>query len=131
MKRDAPTSEPTVKARKPRGRPRSFDRAAALECAIEVFWSKGYEAASISDLTAAMGINPPSLYAAFGEKERLFLEAVARYEKLQGDSCPYCDETTARGAFAKLLTYLTEQLTSTNHPRGCMLMMAAATATSA
>jgi TetR/AcrR family transcriptional regulator, copper-responsive repressor len=120
-----------VQLRKPRGRPRSFDRAAALESAIEVFWTKGYEATSISDLTAAMGINPPSLYAAFGDKERLFLEAVRRYEALQGDSCPYCEEPTARGAFEKLLTYLAEELTSSSHPRGCMLMMAATTANSA
>jgi len=58
-----------------RGRPRSFDRAAALRRAMEVFWAKGYEGASLSDLTAAMGINSPSLYAAFGSKEALFLEA--------------------------------------------------------
>ena len=120
-----------MQPRKPRGRPRSFDRAAALESALEVFWAKGYEATSISDLTAAMGINPPSLYAAFGDKERLFLEAVDRYEKLQGDSCPYCEEPTARGAFAKLLTYMAEELTSTTPPRGCLLMMAIATSNSA
>src|SRR5438309_9989401 len=110
---------------KPRGRPREFDREAALEQAIDVFWRHGYEAASISDLTAAMGINPPSLYAAFGDKERLFLEAASRYEASQGDSCPYCEEPTARGAFEKLLRYMAEELTSTTHPRGCMLMMAA------
>jgi AcrR family transcriptional regulator len=120
-----------VQPRKPRGRPRSFDREAALGRAIEVFWAKGYEATSISDLTAAMGINPPSLYAAFGDKERLFLEAVERYEALQGDSCPYCEEPTARGAFEKLLTYMAEELTSSTHPRGCMLMMATATSNTA
>ena len=54
-----------------RGRPRAFDEDAALKKAMEVFWSKGYDAASLSDLTAAMGINPPSLYAAFGNKEAL------------------------------------------------------------
>src|SRR5258706_3912168 len=122
---------PPVQPRRPRGGPRSFDGEAALESAIEVFWAKGYEATSISDLTAAMGINPPSLYAAFGDKERLFLEAVERYEALQGDSCPYCNEPTARGAFEKLLTYLAEELTSNTHPRGCMLMMAATTSNSA
>src|SRR5205814_5418 len=66
---------------KPRGRPREFDREAALERAIDVFWRHGYEATSMSDLTAAMGINPPSLYAAFGDKEKLFLEAVERYQQ--------------------------------------------------
>src|SRR2546428_12924146 len=69
------------KPAKPRGRPREFDRDAALEQAIDVFWRHGYEATSVSDLTAAMGINPPSLYAAFGDKEKLFLEAVERYQQ--------------------------------------------------
>src|SRR5437879_12839329 len=66
---------------KPRGRPREFDREAALEQAIDVFWCHGYEATSVSDLTAAMNINPPSLYAAFGDKEKLFLAAVERYQE--------------------------------------------------
>jgi AcrR family transcriptional regulator len=117
--------------RKPRGRPRSFDRDAALEKAIEVFWAKGYESASISDLTRAMGINPPSLYAAFGDKEQLFLEAIERYQAVRGSSCPYGDAATAREAFAALLAYMTEELTSNEHPRGCMMIMAAATACSA
>src|SRR6266702_5721205 len=92
------------KPAKPRGRPREFDREAALEQAIDVFWRHGYEATSVSDLTAAMGINPPSLYAAFGDKEKLFLEAVERYRSNQGESCPYAGEPTARGAVERLLT---------------------------
>ena len=119
------------KARKPRGRPRSFDREAALQQAMEVFWNKGYEGTSISDLTEAMGINPPSLYAAFGDKERLFLEAVERYQASRGASCPYCEEPTARGAIEKLLTYMARELTTGSHPRGCMMMMAATTSSSA
>src|SRR2546430_2244573 len=71
---------------KPRGRPREFDREAALERAIDVFWRHGYEATSVSDLTAAMNINPPSLYAAFGDKEKLFLEAVERYQEQRRQS---------------------------------------------
>ncbi len=75
MKTTSPQPEAKAPPR-PRGRPRSFDREAALEAAMEVFWHKGFDAASLSDLTEAMGINPPSLYAAFGDKEKLYLEAV-------------------------------------------------------
>lgn len=124
-------AEPAAKPRKPRGRPRSFDRDAALAAALEVFWEKGYEAASVSDLTQAMGINPPSLYSAFGDKERLFLAAVERYLEQRRDSCPYVDEPTAREAVERLLTYMAHELTETSHPRGCMMMMATATAGSA
>ena len=124
------TSSPPAKAaapKRPRGRPRSFDRERALEQAMEVFWSKGFEGASLADLTEAMGINPPSLYAAFGDKEQLFLEAVERYTTQRGESCPYCEEPTARAAVEKLLVYMAEELTSSEHPRGCMMVMAAAT----
>jgi AcrR family transcriptional regulator len=62
-----------------RGRPRQFDRAAALEAALGLFRRHGYDATSLSQLTRAMGISPPSLYAAFGNKKRLFFEAVERY----------------------------------------------------
>ncbi|HEX5959426.1 MAG TPA: helix-turn-helix domain-containing protein, partial [Hyphomicrobiaceae bacterium] len=62
-----------------RGRPREFDTEKALDRALEVFWRKGYEGASISELTDAMGINRPSLYAAFGNKEDLFRKALDRY----------------------------------------------------
>ena len=66
------------------GRPRAFDMNQALDRALDVFWRKGYEGASLCDLTAAMGINPPSLYAAFGNKEGLFRKALDRY----GESGP-------------------------------------------
>jgi len=62
-----------------RGRPRAFDPDAALERAMHVFWAKGYEGASLSDLTRAMRINRPSLYAAFGNKEKLFHKVLDRY----------------------------------------------------
>src|ERR671915_96387 len=65
-------------------RPRSFDRDVALEKAMLLFWEKGYEETSIGDLTKAMGIAAPSLYAAFGDKRALFDEAVALYEPRQG-----------------------------------------------
>jgi AcrR family transcriptional regulator len=119
------------KALKARGRPRSFDRETALEAAMAVFWEKGYEAASISDLTEAMGVNPPSLYAAFGDKEKLFLAAVDRYLEERRRSCPYADEPTARASMELLLTYMAHELTEPCHPRGCLMMMAAATTGSA
>ena len=118
----------TKAPRKARGRPRSFDRDAALAAAMAVFREKGFEATSITDLTEAMGINPPSLYSAFGDKEKLFLEAIDSYSQRRGESCPYADEPTARGAVEKLLTYVAQDLTDSSHPRGCLMMMAATTA---
>ena len=114
--------------KRPRGRPRSFDRDQALQQAMEVFWRKGFEATSVADLTEAMGINPPSLYAAFGDKEKLFLEAVDRYQARRGESCQYCAEATARAAVEKLLLYMADELCCSDHPRGCLLQMAEATA---
>ena len=73
------------------GRPLSFDRDAALNQAMLLFWRHGYESTAVSDLTAAMGVTPPSLYAAFGDKKRLFLEAVALY--LSGASSPQASLT--------------------------------------
>ena len=67
------------------GRPRAFDVNEALDRALDVFWRKGYEGASICDLTAAMGINPPSLYAAFGNKEELFRKALDRYVEMHDE----------------------------------------------
>ena len=75
------TRNETATAARGRGRPRAFDRAAALEKAMLLFWRKGYEATSISDLTEAMGIGSPSLYAAFGPKEALYAEALRHYRE--------------------------------------------------
>jgi AcrR family transcriptional regulator len=116
------------KASRPRGRPRSFDREAALDCAMEVFWQKGFEGTSLHDLTKAMGINPPSLYSAFGDKEHLFLEAVQRYQAKRGPAtCSFTDQPTARGAVEQLLTWTAKELCSPSHPRGCMMVMTATT----
>ena len=127
MKKVSARTAPPAVPRKQRGRPRGFDREQALESAMEVFWKKGFESTSLADLTEAMGINPPSLYAAFGDKEQLFLEAVERYATRRGETCLYCEEPTARSAVEKLLTYMAAELTSSEHPRGCMMVMAAAT----
>ena len=67
-----------------RGRPRAFDREAALDRALGLFWTQGFEGTSISDLTSALDINPPSLYAAFGSKEELFREALGLYMRDYG-----------------------------------------------
>ncbi len=75
MSASAVTPAPTV------GRPRAFDMEKALQKALEVFWRKGYEGASLPDLCEAMGINKPSLYAAFGNKEQLFLKAIELVRK--------------------------------------------------
>jgi AcrR family transcriptional regulator len=94
---------------------------------MEVFWRNGFEGSSLHDLTEAMGINPPSLYAAFGDKERLYLECVERYQAKHGGACPYESEPTARGAIAKLLLYMATELSKPCNPRGCMMVMSAAT----
>ena len=106
----------------PRGRPRSFDRERALERAMLVFWRKGYEAASLSDLTRAMDINPPSLYAAFGDKERLFLEAIELYEKehWQETARALEEPRSARQAVERLLLQGAADLTG-GECSGCML----------
>jgi len=131
MKNTTETSAPTLAEPKAppkaRGRPLSFDRDAALENAMHVFWERGYEAASIADLTHAMGITPPSLYTAFGDKEKLFLEAIERYALGPGSAGPraLAEEPTARGAIERWLREAADELTRPCHPKGCMVVMAA------
>jgi TetR/AcrR family transcriptional regulator, copper-responsive repressor len=124
---DAPEAAAPKAPRKPRGRPLSFDRDAALESAMHVFWERGYEAASIADLTSAMGITPPSLYTAFGDKEQLFLEAIERYALGYGSAGARAlvEEPTARGAIERWLLEAANELTQPCHPKGCMVVMAA------
>lgn len=110
-----------------RGRPRSFDRDAALDAAMRLFWTKGYEATSIADLTAAMGIGSPSLYAAFGSKEGLFNAAIDRFEDTEGailsaamDSAP-----TAREFIVAYLRESAKSFVQEGRPPGCMMTLAA------
>jgi AcrR family transcriptional regulator len=108
-----------------RGRPRSFDRDAALTRAMELFWVKGYEGASISDLTEAMGIGSPSLYAAFGSKEALFREAIELYGRTEGPAIWDAVETApdARSAVAGFLTATAHSFSRPGKPRGCMVVL--------
>jgi AcrR family transcriptional regulator len=91
---------------------------------MQVFWRQGYEATSINDLTAAMDINPPSLYAAFGDKERLFLEAVVRYRSAAEESITRTLEgaATARDGVERLLEYTARETTKSGRPAGCMMI---------
>jgi AcrR family transcriptional regulator len=108
-----------------RGRPRGFDRDAALRQAMEVFWQKGYDGASMSELTSAMGINSPSLYAAFGSKEALFREAAELYSRAAG--CVWSNlatSPTAREGVETLLRSTVRGLSEPGNPRGCMTVLA-------
>ena len=104
-----------------RGRPREFDVDDALTAALRVFWSKGYEGASMTDLTEAMGVTRPSLYAAFGNKEALFRKALDLYER---EKLCYMGQAleapTARGVAERLLRGSLENQTSGDDPRGCL-----------
>ncbi len=107
------------------GRPREFDRNAALRRAMEVFWAKGFQNTSIGDLTDAIGINAPSLYAAFGNKESLFREAVGLYADAEGGASLRAlrDEPTGRAAIEAMLKRNIEMFTSEAKPRGCMIVL--------
>ena len=105
------------------GRPREFDMNQALDRALEVFWRKGYEGASIGDLTAAMGIKPPSLYAAFGNKEGLFRKALDRYtEWHDGLVNEALALPKAKDCIAALLRGTADSLTDKNNPPGCLFV---------
>jgi AcrR family transcriptional regulator len=110
----------------PTGRPRSFDAKKALDQALKVFWRKGYEGASLSDLTEAMGINRPSMYAAFGNKEELFRKALDRYA--EGPACHVREalaQPTARKVAEQLLFAGIELVTDPRNPRGCLMVQGA------
>ncbi len=110
------------------GRPRSFDTRQALDRAVDVFWRRGYEGASLSELTEAMGINRPSLYAAFGDKEQLFRKVLDRYaEGPSAYSSAALQEPTSRAVVEHLLYGTAELLTSPGNPHGCLWVQGALT----
>jgi AcrR family transcriptional regulator len=112
----------TTQIKKPRGRPSAFDYEEVLEKALRVFWMRGYEGASIAELSEAMGINRPSIYAAYGNKEELFSKALTRY---MAGSVAYVaeamQEPTAKQVAEKFLTQSAEFLSNEHNPRGCMI----------
>lgn len=107
------------------GRPREFDVDAALDLALHVFWRKGYEGASMADLTEAMGITKPSLYAAFGNKEELFRKALDRYVDGPGGYFRTgLDKPTARETVQHILYESVEAVTDPKNP-GCLAVQGA------
>jgi AcrR family transcriptional regulator len=108
------------------GRPRCFCEETALEAAMRVFWAKGYEGASLTDLTEAMGINRPSLYAAFGDKEALFRRALECYAEGPGAYLRMAlAEPTARRVVEALLQGAVNLLGDPRNPRGCLSVQGA------
>ena len=105
------------------GTPREFDAGSALDQAMEVFWRHGYEGATIAQLTDAMGINPPSLYAAFGNKEGLLKAALDRYSAKRA---AWMDEvlsaSTARDVAERMLMGIADTQTDPANPPGCLLV---------
>jgi len=107
-----------------RGRPRSFDTEKALDRALEVFWRNGYQGSSLSELTLAMGISKPSLYAAYGDKESLYLKALQRYAAL-GAADAHCvldGAGDARRAVEAYLRVTAAGLTDPSRPGGCFVV---------
>lgn len=113
-------------ARKPRGRPSEFNHDTALEAALNVFWAQGYEGTSMADLTAALGINKPSIYAAFGNKEALFKKALSKYAAQHVRVLPEAlNAPSAKQAVELFLTSAATLLTNPATPKGCMIVQGA------
>lgn len=127
MQKEEPTAGTDKSALRPRGRPRAFDRVAALGEAVRLFWMKGFEATSIADLTQAMGIGSPSLYAAFGSKEALYAEALRHYCETNEHLvwAAFQSAGTAREAVRSFLMDSAAALTGCDAdlPRGCMVTL--------
>jgi AcrR family transcriptional regulator len=121
-------SKNSVESPKPgRGRPREFDREQGLAKAMHLFWSRGYDATSMADLRAGLGITRASLYAAFGSKEQLFREAVDLYRRTAGFSTTraLAIETSARDAIHAMLQAAVDAFSAPGAPGGCLLILGA------
>jgi AcrR family transcriptional regulator len=112
---------------RPRGRPRSFDESDALEMATQVFWSKGYDGATIDDLVAGMGVGRPSLYAVFGDKRTLFLRVLKAYAEKKGARAAKAllSPQALRDSIAGFLRYAVESATEKGSAWGCLLVCVA------
>jgi AcrR family transcriptional regulator len=112
---------------KPRGRPRSFDEADALEKATQVFWSKGYDGVTIDDLVDGMGVGRPSLYAVFGDKRTIFLRALKAYAERKGASAARAllSPQKLRDSIAGFLRYAVESATEKGSAPGCLMICVA------
>jgi AcrR family transcriptional regulator len=104
-----------------RGGPRTFDRAQAVDTAMRLFWRHGYEGVSLNDLTSAIGIAPPSLYAAFGSKAGLYHEALDHYFELPGSVHDISGASSLQDAVATLLRRSINAVTAPERERGCMI----------
>jgi AcrR family transcriptional regulator len=114
-----------------RGRPRGFDRDAALESAMKLFWERGYDGTSLEDLLQAMGgLTPPSFYAAFGSKEQLFKEAIDLYKCTVGDAPPRAlERSPVRDGIAGMLRAALDTFDNASVGRGCLAVLGAMTRT--
>lgn len=110
---------------RPRGRPRSFDETDVLDIAKDLFWQRGYEATSIKDLTEAMGMTPPSLYAAFGSKEALYGRVLDRYVETFGHRLldGLFEERDLKKAVSRIVQIWAQLLSGETHPKGCMISL--------
>ena len=105
------------------GRPRTFDRDAALQTALHAFWERGYAGTSVAHLTEAMGISAPSLYAAFGDKRTLFDEAASHYlARLDLGLTAQLSAASLRDAIEGVLRSAADYYTADGHPHGCLVM---------
>ena len=108
------------------GRPIGFDKHAALEAAMLLFWQRGYEGTSMADLTQAMGLNPSSIYAAFGDKQALFQLAVKRYMEMRAQYAGKAlEEPTLEKVVRALFDNTVAFLTTPGHPPTCMTLAGA------